>query len=192
MKVLLFLANGAEMIELSAFIDVFGWDRHYNNGNINIVTCGFSKEIKSTFNIPIRVDLLIEEVKTDDYNALAIPGGFADYGFYEEAYNEKFLNLIREFKNQDKPIASICVGALPIGKSGILKGKRGTTYHLMGGRRQKQLEEFRVKVENEPVIVEDNIITSWCPSTAVEVALKLLEMLRSRNDSDKTREIMGF
>ncbi|QTL98257.1 DJ-1 family protein [Iocasia frigidifontis] len=192
MKVLLFLANGAEMIELSAFIDVFGWDRHYNNGNINIVTCGFSKEIKSTFNIPIRVDLLIEEVKTDDYNALAIPGGFADYGFYEEAYNEKFLNLIREFKNQDKPIASICVGALPIGKSGILKGKRGTTYHLMGGRRQKQLEEFRVKVENEPVIVEDNIITSWCPSTAVEVALKLLEMLRSRNDSDKIREIMGF
>ncbi|AZO95378.1 DJ-1/PfpI family protein [Halocella sp. SP3-1] len=192
MKVLLFLANGAEMIELSAFIDVFGWDRHYNNGNINIVTCGFSKEIKSTFNIPIRVDLLIEEVKTDDYNALAIPGGFADYGFYEEAYNEKFLNLIREFKNQDKPIASICVGALPIGKSGILKGKRGTTYHLMGGRRQKQLEEFRVKVENEPVIVEDNIITSWCPSTAVEVAFKLLEMLRSRNDSDKIREIMGF
>lgn len=192
MKVLLFLANGAEMIELSAFIDVFGWDRHYNNGNINIVTCGFSKEIKSTFNIPIRVDLLIKEVKTDDYNALAIPGGFADYGFYEEAYNEKFLNLIREFKNQDKPIASICVGALPIGKSGILKGKRGTTYHLMGGRRQKQLEEFRVKVENEPVIVEDNIITSWCPSTAVEVAFKLLEMLRSRNDSDKIREIMGF
>lgn len=192
MKVLLFLANGAEMIELSAFIDVFGWDRHYNNGNIDIITCGFSKEIKSTFNIPIRVDLLIDGVNTDDYDALAIPGGFADYGFYEEAYNENFLSLIREFKNQDKPIASICVGALPIGKSGILKGKRGTTYHLMGGRRQRKLEEFGVKVENEPVIVEGNIITSWCPSTAVEVALKLLEILRSKRDSDKIREIMGF
>ncbi|MTI61134.1 MAG: DJ-1/PfpI family protein [Firmicutes bacterium] len=192
MKVLLFLANGAEMIELSAFIDVFGWDRHYNNGNIDIVTCGFSKEIKSTFNIPIRVDVLIDQIKIYNYDALAIPGGFADYGFYEEAYNEKFLSLIRKFKNHDKPIASICVGALPLGKSGILKGKRGTTYHLMGGRRQRQLKEFGVKIENEPVIVEDNIITSWCPSAAVEVALKLLEILRSRSDSDKIRELMGF
>jgi 4-methyl-5(b-hydroxyethyl)-thiazole monophosphate biosynthesis len=100
--------------------------------------------------------------------------------------------LIQKFNDKGKWIASICVGALPIGKSGILKGKRGTTYHLMGGRRQKQLEEFGVKVINEPVVVEGNIITSWCPSTAVEIAYKLLEVLRTKEDLENVRKIMGY
>lgn len=192
MKLLLFIANGAEMLELSAFVDVFGWDRYYNNGNIEVITCSFSREIKSTFNISIKVDALIDEVIIDEYEALAIPGGFDEYGFYDDAYNEKFLNLISEFNKKGKLIASICVGALPIGKSGILEGKKGTTYHLMDGRRQKQLEEFGVKIVNKPVVVEGKIITSWCPSTAVEVALKLLEMMRSVNDANKVRKIMGY
>lgn len=192
MKLLLFLANGAEMLELSAFVDVFGWDRHYNNGNIEVITCSFTREIKTTFNVTIKVDLLIDEVIVNEYEALAVPGGFSEYGFYEEAYSAKFLNLIKEFNQANKLIASICVGALPIGKCGILKGKRGTTYHLMGGRRQKQLAEYGVEIVQEPVVVEGRVITSWCPSTAVDVALKLLEMLRSESDSNKIREIMGY
>jgi 4-methyl-5(b-hydroxyethyl)-thiazole monophosphate biosynthesis len=192
MKILLLLAKGVEMIEASAFIDVFGWNKHYNNTETEIVTCGFSREVHSTFNIPIQVDLLIDELRVDEYDALAIPGGFEDYGFYEDAYNEKFLDIIRKFNEEGKFIASICVGALPIGKSGILQGKKGTTYHLMDRRRQKQLESFGVKVVNEPVVIDKNIITSWCPSTAVDVALKLLELLTSEEESCKTREIMGF
>lgn len=42
----------------------------------------------------------IEEVSADDYDALAIPGGFEEFGFYEEAYNEKLLDLIRQFNSQ--------------------------------------------------------------------------------------------
>ncbi len=192
MTILLFIANGAEMLELSAFVDVFGWDRQYNNGNIEVVTCSISKEIKGTFNISMKVDTLIDEVIIDEYEALAIPGGFEEYGFYEDVYSEKFLNLIRGFNKRGKIIASICVGALPIGKSGILEDKNGTTYHLMGGRRQKQLEKFGVKIVNKPVVVEGRIITSWCPSTAVEVALKLLEIIRSTKDANKVRKIMGY
>ncbi|KAB3529510.1 DJ-1/PfpI family protein, partial [Alkaliphilus pronyensis] len=154
MKILLLLAKGVELIEASAFIDVFGWNRHYNQIDTEIITCGFKREILSTFSIPIRVDLLIDEIVVDEYDALAIPGGFGDYGFYEEAFDEKFLDIVREFKDKGKLIASICVGALPIGKSGILEGKKATTYHLMGKRRQKQLEAFGVNVVNEPVVID--------------------------------------
>jgi protein deglycase len=192
MKILLLLAKGVEMIEASAFIDVFGWNKHYNNTKTEIVTCGLRREVHSTFNIPIRVDLVVDELRVDEYDALAIPGGFEDYGFYEDAYDEKFLDIIRKFNEEGKFIASICVGALPIGKSGILQDKKGTTYHLMDRRRQKQLESFGVKVVNEPVVIDKNIITSWCPSTATDVALKLLELLTSGEESCKTREIMGF
>jgi len=68
---------------------------------------------------------------------------------------------------------------LPLGKSGILRNKRATTYHLRDGYKQKQLAEFGVNVVNELVVVDNNIITSYCPETAPNVAFKLLEMLTS-------------
>lgn len=36
----------------------------------------------------------IDEITVDEYDALAVPGGFEEYGFYEEAYDEKFFELI--------------------------------------------------------------------------------------------------
>ena len=42
-----------------------------------------------------------------------------NYGYYEDAYNIEFLKIIREFKSQNKIIASVCVGALPLAKSGV-------------------------------------------------------------------------
>ena len=78
----------------------------------------------------LKVDRLIEEISVDEYDAIAIPGGDYLYGFFEEAYDERFLQLICEFDKQRKIIASICVAALPIGKAGVLEGRNATTYHL--------------------------------------------------------------
>ena len=99
MKILLFLANGVEILEASAFIDVFGWNTVHNQKETQIVTCGFTKEIISTFGIPIKVDVLIKDVAVDDYDALAIPGGFEEFGFYEDAFDEGFLEIIGRFND---------------------------------------------------------------------------------------------
>ncbi|MFP3380903.1 DJ-1/PfpI family protein, partial [Bacillus sp. SIMBA_069] len=88
----------------------------------------------------------VSELNVDAFDALAIPGGFEEAGFYEDAYSEPFLKVIREFERKGKIIASICVGALPVGKSGVLEGREATTYNLGEGRRQKQLSEFGVKL----------------------------------------------
>lgn len=192
MKVLVFCAKGFETMEFSVFIDVLGWARNDYNYNITVETCGFTKEVISSFNIPIIVDRTIREININEYEALAIPGGFEEFDFYEEAYNEQFLELIRKFNESDKIIASICVGALPLGKSGILKNRKATTYHLSDGYRQKQLAEFNVKVVNKPIVIDNNIITSYCPSTASGVAFALLEKLTSKEEMDIVKEAMGF
>jgi len=192
MKTLLFLAKAFETMEFSVFVDVMGWARNDFGCDTQVVTCGYQKQVMSTFNIPVIVDKLIDEINVDDYDALAIPGGFEEYGFYEEAYDEKFLNLIREFDSKGKIIASICVAALPLGKSGILKNRKATTYHLGGGYRQNQLREFGVHVVNEPIVVDGNIITSYCPETAPSVAFKLLEMLTSKEKMGIVKAAMGF
>lgn len=192
MQVLVFCAKGFETMEFSVFIDVLGWARNDYGYDIQVETCGFQKEVISTFNVPIIVDKLMEEIDVNDYDALAIPGGFEEYGFYEEAYNEKFLDLIKDFDKQNKIIASICVGALPLGKSGILKGRKATTYHLRDEYRQKQLAEFGVNVINQRIIVDENIITSYCPETAPDVAFELLNKLVGYEKMSIVRQAMGY
>ncbi len=189
-KVLLLLANGFEIFEASVFIDVIGWNLVEGDCSTQLFTCGLNKEIKSSFNQRLVVDYLIDEVNIADFDALAIPGGFEVYGFYDDAYAEKFLELIRGFKSKNKIIASICVGALPLGKSGILKDKKGTTYN--SNVRREALKNFSVHVLNQPIVLDDNVITSWNPATAIEVALLLLEQLTTKNNADNIRKLMGF
>ena len=192
MKTLVFLLKGFETMEFSVFVDVLGWARNDFGYDVPVVTGGFQEKVVSTFNIPVLVDKTLEDISVDDFDALAIPGGFEEFGFYEEAYNERFLNLIREFDARGKIIATICVAALPVGKSGVLKGRKATTYHLRDAYRQKQLKEFQVDVVNEPIVVDKNIITSYCPETAPGVGFKLLEMLTATEEMEQVKQAMGF
>ncbi len=189
-KVLLVLADGFETFEASVFIDVIGWNLVEGDKSTELFTCGLRKEIKSSFNQRFIVDYLISDIDISLFDALAVPGGFEEYGFYNDGYDGAFLDLIRKFKAANRIIASICVGALPLGKSGILKDKNGTTYNSVF--RREALKGFGVNVLNQPIVRDDNIITSWNPSTAVDVALLLLEHLTTKNNADKIRQLMGF
>lgn len=84
------------------------------------------------------------------------------------------------------------MGALLLGKSGILNGRRATTYHLLDGIRKKQLADFGAHVVDEHIVVDKNIITSSSPATALDVAFKLLEMLSSKENCTKIKKLMGF
>jgi 4-methyl-5(b-hydroxyethyl)-thiazole monophosphate biosynthesis len=56
----------------------------------------------------------------------------------------------------------------------------------------KKLKEYGANVINEPIVIDKQIITSWNPSTAIDVVFKLLELLTSKKQSDYIRNIMGF
>lgn len=192
-NILLFCCNGFETMEFAPFVDVMGWARNDYGCEVNVVTCGFTKTVNSTFDIPIIMDKTFDEINVADYDALAIPGGFEEWDFYKEAYDERFLGLIREFNKQGKFIASICVGALPIGKSGVLRGRNGTTYHLRDGYRQKQLAEFGVNViPDQRIVMDKNIITSFGPETAADVAFQLLKWLVGEEKASCVSEAMGM
>lgn len=189
-KVLLLLADGFETYEASVFIDVIGWNLIDGDQTTELFTCGLRKEIKTSFNQKFIVDFLVQDIDTYSFDALAIPGGFEEYGFYNDAYNDQFLEVIRKFKSSHKCIASVCVGAMPVGKSGILNGKQGTTYNK--AVRREALQNFGVRVIHQPIVMDDQIITSWNPSTAIDVALLLLEQLTTKENADHIRKIMGF
>ncbi len=191
-KVLLFLAKGFEEYEASVFTDIMGWSRNYGNEPVDLITTGFRSEIKGAWNFNVRPELEFENVNVNDYDALAMAGGFENAGFYEDAYDERLLNLIREFYEEGKIIAAICVSALPVAKSGALKGRKATTYDLSDGVRRKQLADFGAIVQDKDIVIDKNIITSIGPSTAVDVAFMLLEMLTDKENVSVVKKYMRF
>lgn len=192
-KICLLLADGFEAVEAAVFTDVMGWNRLEGDGNTELITVGAKDTLKCTWNFTVTPEMHIRDINVDDFDALAIPGGFEEAGFYKDAFSEEFLDVIKQFDKQGKIIASICVGALPIGKSGILNGRRATTYNLNNKKRQKQLADFGVNViSDQPIVMDDNIITSYNPSTAFDVAFTLLELLTSKENTDDVKELMGF
>ena len=190
-KVLLLLPEGFETFEASVFLDVIGWNLVDGDHTTELFTCGLRHEVKTSFNQKWVVDYQVNDINVDDYDALAIPGGFEAYNFYNDGYNEELLNLIRAFEAKNKLIASICVGALLLGKSGILKNRKATTYNKTP-KRFETLKSYCANVIKEPIVLDNNVITSWDPSTAIDVALLLLEKLTNKPNADYIKEIMGF
>lgn len=192
-KVCLLLPNGFEAVEASVFTDVIGWNREEGDGSTELVTVGTRKELTCTWNFTVIPERVLSEVTVQEFDALAIPGGFETSGFYEDAFRTDVLEFIREFDKQGKIIASICVGALVLGKSGVLQGRNATTYHLNDRKRQLQLAEMGANViSDQPVVVDQNIITSFNPSTAFDVAFTLLESLTSTENVNDVKRLMGF
>jgi 4-methyl-5(b-hydroxyethyl)-thiazole monophosphate biosynthesis len=192
-KICLLLANGFEMSEASVFTDVFGWNQTDGNGQTELITVGMHEKLKCTWNFTVVPEMQLKDLNVSEFDALAIPGGFEEAGFYQDAFHPDFLKTIQNFHNQKKPIASICVGALPLGKSGILKGVHATTYNLSSGIRQKQLAAFGAILQpDKPIVMDQNIITSYNPSTAFDVSFLLLEVLTNQENTTHVKKQMGF
>lgn len=189
-KAILFLCQGLEEYEASVFTDI-GWTTTYGLEPIELVTVGLRPKVKCAWNFTIEPEYQLSEIDINDFDALAIPGGMSRSGFYEYAYDERLLSLIRDFDSKGKIIASVCVGALPIAKSSVLNGRNGTTYHL-SKKRQTQMEEMGVNVILAPIVIDKNIITSRSPSAAMDVAFNIVEMLTSTANLERIKEGMGF
>jgi D-lactate dehydratase len=66
-----------------------------------------------------------DAVNTSSYDALVIPGGRAPEYL---ALDERVLELVKEFMEAKKPVASICHGQQILAAAGVLKGKKCTAY----------------------------------------------------------------
>jgi 4-methyl-5(b-hydroxyethyl)-thiazole monophosphate biosynthesis len=191
-KVLLFLAQGFEELEAAAFIDVFGWTRVTPGVEaVELITAGLRSEVRAAHSLLVRPQHLLEELDLKEFDAFALPGGFHDRGF-TEAYSQEVLEAMRTIYDNGGAIASVCVGAKPLAKAGLLKGREATTYPLDGGVHTRYLEEHGASVVGAALAVSGRIITSSGPATAIDVAFKLLEILSGREDVERVREAMGF
>lgn len=189
-KVLLLLADGFEPLEAAGFTDVLGWANIDGDEPIELVSAGLRPRLRATFGFSVMPDALVSDLDLERFDALAVPGGFAKAGFYEDALSDEFLAVIRHFESRGKIVASVCVASLALGAAGILNGRRATTYHQAGGKRKAQLEGYGAQFVDEAIVIDGTLMTSTGPGTAIEVAFALLRDLTSKTVADRIRGLM--
>ena len=101
---------------------------------------------------------------------LIVPGG---WGTRREMDNPRLLEWIVERAEQVEILASVCTGALLLGKAGLLENRRATT-HWRSLELMQQLFP-QTKVERALHFVEDgNVWSSAGISAGVDMALRLV------------------
>lgn len=117
----------------------------------NIALSGIEKE-------EVSVDLLLDEVE-DQYDAIVFIGGGGAKVYFN---NEKALSLAREYDEQGKIVAAICIAPLILGHAGLLQDKKATCWD---GAHQN-LIGFGARFTGKKVTVDGNIITGNGPKAA--------------------------
>lgn len=193
-QILLLISQGAEILEVSPFVDIFGWNNIVGKKNTFLKTAAFHSIISNTWNLKIipEINLETEKIDIDNYDALIIPGGFGFKGFFEDMKKTDFKNLLIEFNQKNKLIIGVCTGVIPLGEAGILKDKKATTYLYDNDRYFKQLEKYGAIPIREEIVKDGNLITCSAPKNAIEVCFLLLELFTSKENVKKVKYNMGF
>lgn len=71
------------------------------------------------------INASFDEIDPGDYDALVIPGGRAPEYLRLE---DRILEFVRHFAENDKPIAAICHGPQLLSAAGVLHGKKCSSY----------------------------------------------------------------
>src|SRR4051812_41078355 len=74
----------------------------------------------------ITVDKTVEEASAGDYDALLIPGGVGNPD--QLRGDENAVEFVRQFAQEKKPMAVICHGPWMLVESGVVRGRRGTSW----------------------------------------------------------------
>ena len=136
---------------------------------VSVVTTALNdaSEVKSSTDITVKADKSFSSVKVEDFDVLLIPGG---EGGFEVQKNEKLLAMIRQFHEQKKWIAAICMAPLILKNAGCLPEKF-TAHDCV----KKALNG----TSTEPAVTDEKakIITGRGPGAAFEFAFEIIKNL---------------
>lgn len=105
----------------------------------------------------VAVDMLVGDVKIDDYDALLLPGGQMNPDILR--MEPKVIEAIRAFDAAGKPIAAICHAPWLLAEADILEGRTVTSWPSI----RTDLTNAGAAVVDEEVVVDGNFITSRKP-----------------------------
>jgi protease I len=85
----------------------------------------------------------------------------------------KVIEIIRDFASQGKPVAAICHGPWLLIEADLLRGRNATSWPSI----RTDLRNAGATVEDAPVVVDGNIITSRKPEDVEEFTRAVIDLI---------------
>lgn len=171
-KVFVLLKNGFEEIEALTIVDYL----RRADIEVALVSVEDSLDLLGAHQIGIKADMMFEDLKPEEVDLLFLPGGLPGASSLRD--DKKVIEFIKDLDHNGRAIAAICAAPIVLSRARVIADKKVTSYP--GFEDQLVCNQY---VE-DLVVVDENIISSRGPASAVYLALDLIGLLKG----DKKRE----
>ena len=145
------------------------------NGGVKVITASTILGIaKGKLGITTKVDVLLKDIKVDNYAAVIYIGGPGSYNYFNDPLAQK---IAKETIDKNKILAAICGAPSILANAGLLKGKTATCF-------PGEAENLKSKGANytgSGLEVDGNLITADGPESAKKFGNEILKKLSHIN-----------
>lgn len=164
-KLLLFLAEGFEIIEAFAVVDLC------RRAGLNIQTVSISgdRTVLSSHKVPVVADMLLAGADFDEADMLILPGGMPGTLHLEEC--KPLMDKLDEFYAQGRYISAICAAPSIFAHRGYLKNRPACSFPSF----EKDLAAGGAIVNQNEVTVCDHLTMARGMGCAIPFGLAIVE-----------------
>jgi cyclohexyl-isocyanide hydratase len=127
---------------------------------------GTEPEIADETGLVVKPDSVYEDLAA--FDLLYVPGGLGTRALMDDA---RLLDYLKT-GGAERPLASVCTGALLLGRAGYLRGRRATTHH----RAYELLRPLcREVVTDRRIVDEGRVVTAGGVASSLDLGLYLVE-----------------
>lgn len=173
-KVLVIISTGFEEIEAVTIIDVL------RRAEIEVVIATINDILTVGANgIVLQANQYLKDIPSNSFDMVILPGG--GLNTQNLASSSLVESILKEMKNDNKYIAAICAAPYVLHCADVLN----TTYTCYPSFEEKI--DSAVYTNKESVIIDEKIITSQGPATAMDFSLELINILKGKETSNKIK-----
>jgi protease I len=133
---------------------------------------GRQKTYLSKEGYPVEEELAIKEAKTENFDAVVVPGGYIP----DMIRNDERINrFVEEMSDAGKLVAAICHAGSVLVSAGILNGKTATCFYTV----KDDVINAGANYVDKEVVVDGNLITSRNPNDLPAFCTEIVNYLRS-------------
>jgi len=165
-RVLVPLAEGFEELEAITITDLL------TRARIEVVTAGLKPgPVKASRGTTVIPTTDLDTALQKEYDMIVLPGG--QPGANNLQGDNRILSTLKKMYNKGKVVAAICAAPKALAAAGVLENRNATCFP---GSIDTSLHPT-INVSDDVVVIDENIITSRGPGTAMDFALTLIETL---------------